>query len=639
MKKILPLTIWMMILITGQSFATDYYVDFDNGNDSNTGITTTTAWKHAPGDPQATGIPLSVNLNGGDRVLFKGGVIYRGQIKLKHSGAENNPIIYKGDGWGSEKAIIDGSEIVNEWTACTSAADAMGNPNWQNIYYAQIPESVPWSAVNLQEDGNFLWVAQEPDMPEPFFHDDYGKFFEVPSAQQTTTTLKDSNHFNQSNPNYWDNSALLLWTLPNTVVLREIKGYNPAQNQVIYDTIKNPSGYNRYSIYNSIHAIDKVGEYYCSIEIQNNQRRVYLWPRNTANLSNNKILYSKRAYGFNISSRNFITIEGFEVRKFSGDKLRDGIGIGSYSAASVDKTGITIRNNYIHHNSYSTRGYGGIYFSHCHDSLIENNEIRENIGQCGIFVSSSRNVIVQNNTSFKAGATSFKFYTCENIKVLHNTISEGRGTHGNGMTFYMNCKNVLVDGNKILNSNICLTFQDSSNLTFINNIFDGYDNTNYVSATWGGNTGYVNFINNIVVGSSNNYSFFISTRDTANYVVKNNIIDGGGGYASDNHTHNVYLSEAWNQPEMGEGEWLETNPDLIFEDLAHQDYRLKSDSIAIDKGVDNVSFMPSNQFPGYNFHLDFIKTNRPQGTAWDLGAYEYITSTIPQSPTGLKISK
>ena len=37
-----------------------YYVDFANGSDSQDGLSTATAWKHAPGDPQATDVAAAV---------------------------------------------------------------------------------------------------------------------------------------------------------------------------------------------------------------------------------------------------------------------------------------------------------------------------------------------------------------------------------------------------------------------------------------------------------------------------------------------------------------------------------------------------------------------------------------------------
>ncbi len=99
------------------SFAqADYYVDFENGRDTNTGLSASTPWKHAPGDPNATGNPASASLQPGDTVLFKGGVIYGGSISIKASGVSGNHITYRGDNWPDlegTKAIVNGNHIKN----------------------------------------------------------------------------------------------------------------------------------------------------------------------------------------------------------------------------------------------------------------------------------------------------------------------------------------------------------------------------------------------------------------------------------------------------------------------------------------------------------------------------------------------
>ncbi len=94
-----------------------YYVDFDSGSDNNSGTSAGDAWKHAPGDANATGNPASVSLQGGDVVLFRADVVYKGSITIQAGGTEGNPITYLGQGWGEGKAIIDGSEaLAGTWT-------------------------------------------------------------------------------------------------------------------------------------------------------------------------------------------------------------------------------------------------------------------------------------------------------------------------------------------------------------------------------------------------------------------------------------------------------------------------------------------------------------------------------------------
>lgn len=81
--------------------ATDYYIDYANGTNSAAGTSTNTAWKHCPGDPNATGNAAAKVPAAGDRFLFRKGVTYSGQITITTSGTTNSPIQYDGNEWGT----------------------------------------------------------------------------------------------------------------------------------------------------------------------------------------------------------------------------------------------------------------------------------------------------------------------------------------------------------------------------------------------------------------------------------------------------------------------------------------------------------------------------------------------------------
>tara|TARA_R110002126_G_scaffold72364_1_gene180905 strand:+ start:74396 stop:76684 length:2289 start_codon:yes stop_codon:yes gene_type:complete len=88
---------WFCILNTVLVFTqTDYHFS-NSGNDTNSGTQT---------NPLKTISKLnSLNLSAGDRVLFKKGDIFVGQIIINHSGAENSPIIYDSYGTGSKPIL------------------------------------------------------------------------------------------------------------------------------------------------------------------------------------------------------------------------------------------------------------------------------------------------------------------------------------------------------------------------------------------------------------------------------------------------------------------------------------------------------------------------------------------------------
>lgn len=107
----MKLSMLFLVLCAAALFAADYYVDFTSGNDAQSGTAPASAWKHSPGDDNATGAAKSAALHAGDAVHFKGGTVYLGTVNIKSSGTQGQPIVYDGnaDGtYGTGKAIIDG---------------------------------------------------------------------------------------------------------------------------------------------------------------------------------------------------------------------------------------------------------------------------------------------------------------------------------------------------------------------------------------------------------------------------------------------------------------------------------------------------------------------------------------------------
>jgi hypothetical protein len=98
--------------------STIYYVDFESGSDSNSGESPTNAFKHCPGDTNATERARSKTLFPGDTVVFKGGISYNGTVHMKWSGkSEDKQIVYDGNSnnlFGKGKAIINGEHIRHQ---------------------------------------------------------------------------------------------------------------------------------------------------------------------------------------------------------------------------------------------------------------------------------------------------------------------------------------------------------------------------------------------------------------------------------------------------------------------------------------------------------------------------------------------
>lgn len=624
-----------------------YYVDYSGGDDSNDGLSTTSAWKHAPGDDQATGVPAVTTLGPGCSVYFRGGVVYRGSITIPASGSLNYPVTYSGNRWPSgTKAIFDGGDAITGWTKCSSAAECGGNTNYNNIYYAYLSSTVDPLSINLHEyntttsTDDFLWMSQDPNPSDFYFYDTYTEFMEMTQSQFTLTSITDASYFTQSD---LTDSYLLIWIYPNTVETRRILTYNTSTHTVTFDDLgdvaKYSDGRNQYyALFNSPHAIDTAGEYFISTTPDTNSKlKILLWPRSTSNLDS-RITYSTRQWGINIDACNNIVVEGFSIIKYSGSSLRDGVGIGCITSTADKKSNIVIKDNYIAHNRKggSSAGYGGVFLSKCSNVLVQNNTIEDNPRVAGIFFSGGSSITARGNTVKKSGATSIRFYTVDYGVVEGNTIRDSKGSHANGMTFYVACNNILIANNKVFTSNNPITFQDSGNLYFFNNLVDGGDTTNVVCewintsrGPW--NYGTISFINNTFVRAKSNAAVQLNELNTRNrYYMINNIIDGEITGTNVKRFNNLYTGTSWYQIKSdyiwGDGEFVIEDINSIFTDASTTDFSLLSASPAINKGVDIMqnsdagNIFPVDLFPDFDYKTDI---NGDARNTWDLGAYAY----------------
>lgn len=90
------------------------YIDFENGSDQNDGESPRRPWKHHPWDANARDVAASDQA--ADTFVFRGGVIYRGQLTIKGRGRPGRPIrLTRDPAWGEGPAVIAGSEVVSGW--------------------------------------------------------------------------------------------------------------------------------------------------------------------------------------------------------------------------------------------------------------------------------------------------------------------------------------------------------------------------------------------------------------------------------------------------------------------------------------------------------------------------------------------
>ncbi len=132
------------------------YIDFERGNDANEGSSKESPWKHHPWDPQATGKAAAAS--GVHTYVFKGGVIYRGNLVAKESGTDKEPIrLTRDPSWGNGVATLAGSVVPTGWKRVSDdEAKAAGIPetSYGKVWATTLPgEFVPHAGWLLKPDG------------------------------------------------------------------------------------------------------------------------------------------------------------------------------------------------------------------------------------------------------------------------------------------------------------------------------------------------------------------------------------------------------------------------------------------------------------------------------------------------------
>jgi hypothetical protein len=609
------LSLWVItiaLMAASQVHAATYYVDFASGSDSATGLSPTNAWKHCPGDAAATGVSASKTFSPGDTVLFKGGVIYRGSISVNASGASGSPITFKGDGWGPEKARLDGADVAQlNWTVCPSQAFALGNPNYAKIYYAAAPVGFASFLTGLYEDGDFLWYSQGPDVTDPFYYDNMYEYYPIPqgssSVRQTRTSITDTTRFTQTDASFWNGAQVATWIQGNLVAIKAVTSFDPATDMVHHEDLgANPytDRTSYYSMLNHVSLISRPGEY----AYDPAQNRLYVWPRNSDSAANHEYAVQVRDTAFNISSRSHVTLEGFNIQHFAQ---------GVY-ASSTAAAGATVRNNDVSKlrsaNKYAV-------FVNAGNSLVEGNRVVDCLRAVGI-LSSATGIVIRSNYVSRTSRQGIWFMGATRSQIANNVITDIQGSHANALSIYSGASDILVAHNIITLANLPITYEASSNLTFFGNIVDGRDQHRPVSE-WFGGSGRIAFINNTFVRNPDSTCILVLSPGSAQYVIINNIMDAGGP-ASSTHDYNLFLgSPGW---ALAANEELRTTLADVFVSPGSGDWRPKLGGPAVDKGTNPTQYLPTSVFPSFNFNVDINGNGRAANGLWDRGAYEYATN-------------
>ncbi len=432
-----------------------------------------------------------------------------------------------------------------------------------------------------------------------------------------TYTLRDGNVLTQSDPDYYDNAILALHASPNFVYYKRILDYDPETHTITFE----PLSYGQepgtaYAIVNSPRFLDKPGEYALTAQPDaDGSRRLLIWPPDGTpeNLSR-----GQHGVGFSVSRASHVTIQGFWIRK---QGWAGSTGVEARGHHSDRETDLVVRDCKVTH----LRGSGaGIHVYGVDHTLIDGCEVAFNAGHTkGIVLRNARQQVTRSCRLHKNSSTALDYYTVTGGVVQDCVVTENKGMHANGLTFYVGCKDILIERNVVREGNVGITLQDGENMIIRNNIVEGSRAGTQPVGLWAGRP-YNNIVmtNNVFrhYGTDPNdatVGVFGGNQGATGYAIFNNIIDGISGnilLKADMH-HNIFTRTG---PAMTEGQLgdnlLVPDLDSLYVNAEAHDYRPKPGSLAIDKGV------PLTSLNTY----DIEGVSRPKGEAIDIGPYEFV---------------
>jgi hypothetical protein len=325
------------------------------------------------------------------------------------------------------------------------------------------------------------------------------------------------------------------------------------------------------------------------------------------------------ADGINLEGASWIVIENFTVT-----------GVPRAGIRSVTNHNVTIRGN-----TGDMNGRWGILTGFSDDLLIENNTMTRSVAEHGIYVGNSgdrpvirRNVVWGNNANgihmngdlSQGGDGIISGAIVEDNIVHDNGVAGGSGINCDGVQSSIIRNNLLYNNHA---SGISLYQIDGGQPSRSNQVLN---NTIVMAADarWAINiqdasTG--NVVRNNILYNQQSFrgSIAISADSLPGFVSDTNVIMDR--FSMDGGDTRITLA-AWRSATGQDAHSLIATPTTLFASFAGNDYHLSATSPARDAGgtIANVTD-------------DLEGSSRPQGSAFDIGAYEFPASTAPVTLT------
>jgi hypothetical protein len=516
----------IFLLLCLPCLAATYYVS-KTGNDTSGDGTLGTPW---------ASIQKGVNaLRAGDTLYIRVGTYYESvTAPALCTGTVGNVITISS--YQNEEVVIEGAAVATGWAQCTANTaglkDISGtvNPNYANIYWADIPASqLPYlSSAMMFEVGTRLRIASEPDQDRAFGvnHSLMTPLTAEAFGVKTYVIDSDLNEIDD----YWNGCYLKIWLHLNNnndsdAVISDFEqstGKMTLASSLPANIGEGATGPDAYYIANHPLGLDTAGEYiHTTTADPNGNYRFFVWPVDTADLTTG-ISVSNQAIITGISLRSYTTLNGVTVRgMFSHGIYIEGL-------TGTHKSNISITNCKVNNVRAS-----GVYALYVDDSLVDN---------CTITLTGLRGVMfntgLRNKTTdcviAETYETNVSLWAQTDGRVLRNTLYGSQGGHGQGITIYTGCDDMLIadnrivisssnDGGYLITVNAPVTFNTPVDIVFCNNIMVRDGSGNVIQSHSLG-TGNMAFFNNVMYSTSSSNMLIAAT---GNFLFVNNVMGGG----------------------------------------------------------------------------------------------------------------
>ena len=592
-----------------------YYVA-TSGSDTNTGSL----------DHPFRTIQRAANLvEPGDTVLIRGGT-YRETVKPASSGTRAAPIVFKP--YGDENVTVSGADVVSGWSEHDGS-----------VFKARQAWDLGDGDNQVFVDGRMMVEARWPNTSLDLTHPTKAaadRIVPTVRGDDSTAVLYDADLTQPDG--YWNGATIHIapgqgWVMQSGRVISYTRGRLVYAYRQMNEAHETPEDGDKYYLSGRFKALDRSGEWY-----RDDDGSVYLWTPSSDDPDAHVVESKRREYAFDLRGRSNVTVQGLHL--FAATIGTDG------DSDSIRLQGLHVE--YVSHHALQASGWqrpdatgilllgtngvlrdSTIAFSSSHgvtvagrNNRVENNVIHDigyGVGDdAGVLIRGSGHDVTR-NTIYNAARDGIKSSRASDIRVTYYLIHDVMlqttdggaiytyGTDGRGAEF---AYNVIynVRGGGFGSVGVYLDNFSSNHLVHHNVVWNA-DHALKMNPT----SRYNQIFNNTLMGALSSVATSKS-GDMLGSVFRNNIF--GKGTKID--------------PAATKQRNIHSNVDPMFVDAAGHNYQLRSDSPAINAGMEVRAG-------------DLGGTDGFVGGAPDVGAFEYgkpawkagagITPPVRPTPT------